>query len=414
MANESGNGQSVEPPNYSGPYEHWVRGHGRPYAYPPVREFQERYLTVLAEHVGGRCPAGTTYHTAKATSGNRRVTAVVPPLWRGSELTFTPFFVTGSAEDAISDGRDVAAELLPAIDVARMFETGSAGAQAGAIDPRTSRLRTNFPIDPASVHPRVVEHIANGEQLTYESAEWDPRRSLGNDRRRVVIVGVIDHGIPFANSRFRDSTGKTRIEFFWNQAGLPQHNDKLSVPFGTELTRPQINRLVEQFPDEDLLYREAGMMGMETATRSSAFDGLASHGSIVLDILAGQSARDTEDRLDDEVRVIAVQLPNAIAWDTSGFGKDMLMLSAFHYICDRANRMAAAYLDDKTAELPLVLNFSFGFSGGPHDGGSELEAAVGQMVERRREHAHTAVVLPAGNTFETRMHGRISPGRFAE
>ena len=62
----------------------------------------------------------------------------------------------------------------------------------------------------------------------------------------------------------------------------------------------------------------------------------------------------------------------------------------------------------------MVVNFSFGYSGGPHDGGSNLEAAVGQLIEHRRKRAHTAVVLPSGNTFETRMHGRILPTRFID
>ena len=47
---------------------------------------------------------------------------------------------------------------------------------------------------------------------------------------------------------------------------------------------------------------------------------------------------------DEEIRIIAVQLPNTIALDTSGFGKDMYMLSAFHYIFHRADIIAVSRL----------------------------------------------------------------------
>ena len=35
-------------------------------------------------------------------------------------------------------------------------------------------------------------------------------------------------------------------------------------------------------------------------------------------------------------RIIAVDLPATSVWDTSGYGKDMLVVSALHYLFDRA------------------------------------------------------------------------------
>ncbi len=48
------------------------------------------------------------------------------------------------------------------------------------------------------------------------------------------------------------------------------------------------------------------------------------------------------------------------------------MLGALHYIFDRADRLAARLLGDGSG-FPLVINFSFGFTGGPHGGRDRLE-----------------------------------------
>jgi len=98
------------------------------------------------------------------------------------------------------------------------------------------------------------------------------------------------------------------------------------------------------------------------------------------------------------------------------------MLSAFHYIFDRADIIAEGY---KVKNLRLVINFSYGFSGGRHDGETELEAAIDELVCQRRTRAArndddplgpspTALVLPAGNTFLSRLHGLITRDDFVE
>ncbi len=69
-----------------------------------------------------------------------------------------------------------------------------------------------------------------------------------------------------------------------------------------------------------------------------------------------------------------MQLPGTVAWDTSGFGKEMFMLSALHYIFNLASEIARAC--DCEGELPLVVNFSYGWTVGRHDGQSEMEIAI--------------------------------------
>ncbi|MEL6702581.1 MAG: hypothetical protein AAFO58_13020, partial [Pseudomonadota bacterium] len=104
------------------------------------------------------------------------------------------------------------------------------------------------------------------------------------------------------------------------------------------------------------------------------------------------------------VRIVAVDLPPAATWDTSGFGKDMLMLAAMHHIFDRADRIAAAY---GVPALPVVVNMSYGYSGGSHDGTAMVEAALDELVSARRAAAPTALILPSGNSFLGAGHARI-------
>src|SRR5262249_12465931 len=66
-----------------------------------------------------------------------------------------------------------------------------------------------------------------------------------------------------------------------------------------------------------------------------------------------------------------------------------------------------------------VINFSYGFSGGRHDGETELEAAINEMIARRRVRSKgffrpspTALVIPTGNMFLDRLHGTILPKDF--
>ncbi|MGT2503920.1 hypothetical protein ACVOMS_30135 [Bradyrhizobium guangxiense] len=240
---------------------------------------------------------------------------------------------------------------------------------------------------------------------------------------------MIDDGLPFAHRNFRDKSGRSsRVEFCWLQS-VAADRRQTSVLFGREYSREHIEDLIVQHgDDEDKLYRKAGAT-LDTEDLGHFIDRHATHGAHVMDLATGyaperarqaydQNPREEEPR--EEIRIIAVQLPNTIAWDTSGFGKDMYMLSAFHYIFDRADIIAEGY---KVKNLRLVINFSYGFSGGRHDGETELEAAINELVCKRRTRAArnnddpfgpspTALVLPAGNTFLSRLHGLITRDDF--
>jgi hypothetical protein len=66
-------------------------------------------------------------------------------------------------------------------------------------------------------------------------------------------------------------------------------------------------------------------------------------------------------------------------------------------------------------ELPLVVNFSYGWSAGRHDGQSEMEIAIEELLSRRRAlQPASAIVMPTGNNFAEEMHAVFSATDMSE
>jgi hypothetical protein len=396
-----------EVPMYLSPYEYWNFGRGRPYAFPGIRE-EFRFLSALAEYrIGSSAEpdAGPAAHLVEAGTW-------VPTLWREPGLTFVPFVVETPPHFDMSP--EALQELLRNALPKAVPPSFAAIAKPAAPIPEqlveitTPRFRVAFPVAAAAMSAGRAD-----AQPSRPCWEPDPglRGRIGPDKR-ITIVAVIDDGIPFAHRHFRDATGRrSRVEFCWLQSVAAERQDQSSVTFGREYTRTEVEGYIENFGnDEDTLYREAGATA-DTEELGSLLNLHATHGAHVMDLATGYAPERGEEPA-EEIRIIAVQLPNTIALDTSGFGKDMYMLSAFHYIFDRADLIAEKY---NIARSRLVINFSYGFSGGRHDAGTELEAAIEQLVEKRREcRGPTALVLPAGNMFLDRLHGMIRDDDFVD
>lgn len=400
MTEDSNGGGGPENPAdllmYLGPYEAWNFGVGRHYALRILR-MNWHYITALAEIGGAR--------------GNRDVEEMkryswLPTLWlKPKELRFIPFVVKNPF-DGMPDAEQLTELLRTAFEIAisGYFQpSGSVGIFTDGV--KNSRFRVAFPVADKAMH----------EGAHLQRPHWYPDAGL-HDRigkgKKITVMAVIDDGLPFAHRNFRGADGKrSRVECCWLQS-VEIDKDQNSVLFGREYTRNQIEDLIAHYgDDEDTLYREAGAAA-DTEELGSQINRHATHGAHVMDLATGY-ARERGDEPAEEIRIIAVQLPNTIAWDTSGFGKDMYMLSAVHYIFDRADMIAAkdGYNVDN---MRLVINFSYGFSGGRHDGETELEAAINELVQKRRyeRKCPTALVLPAGNTFLDRLHGLVVPEDF--
>jgi hypothetical protein len=355
--------------NLLGPYESWMFGPGRSYDLAGLSLADEASLSCVAEF-----PDGGAFGTRRLQGGLR---ALLPTLYRpgGWQPRFLPFLLNPPARMT-----------LPEVEAVQDALAGLCGGPAGA-----GYFRLNFPLRAATIDP--------GFRATARAGEPDP----GVDATKpMVILAVIDHGIPFAHAAFRHQ-GRTRIDYCWAQTAA---TDKAGdVLFGREFTGRRIGEMLTAAGgDEDAVYREAGLLS-RPGLPPMPLDGRASHGAHVLDLLAGQ----WDEATAAQARIIAVDLPATSTWETSGFGTDMFLLAALHYIFDRADRIAAAH---GVGPLPVVVNLSYGWSGGPHDGSGFIEAAMDELILERRKLAPTALVLPAGNMFQDRLNALLTDAHF--
>jgi hypothetical protein len=359
-----------------GPYERWAYGPGARYVRPAAAA--SPYLAAVAE-----LPAGAGQDTlARAVGDAARL--LVPTLWTGDggveEPAILPFVLALPEAGRSGPG--------PLETMARI-----AGLAAPA---RPIGFRANGPLPAATVD----EGFSPDALAAREPAD--------GARAPAAVVAVIDDGIAFAHRNLRCADGRSRVAYCWLQgeAIAPEPGDR-TVLFGREYDARDIDALVLACGgDEDVVYNQAVTERAGRVTRAPVH-GLATHGAHVLDLAAGHRHGAPGGSLDD-VAVIAVELPLPVTLDTAGLGKDAFVLAALHYVFDRADRLAARH--GLAGGLPLVVNFSYGFTGGPHGGRDLLERALRDLVRRRaRLGAPTHLVMPSGNTFHDRLHGRITP-----
>jgi hypothetical protein len=393
-----GPGDRGKLPVYLSPYEYWNFGRGRGYAFP-IMQKHSTYISAFAELVPSSTPNSL---------GATPQLGHLPTLWKKyNSRKFLPFVAENPTQGPIVDIEQLTLVLLgglgQVVDMFAVTQQLPQMLQTKFADIKTGRFRVALPVPDLAMHAKM-------DQPSDPEPQPDPGLRRRTEGRRITIMAVIDDGIPFAHRNFRDASGcRTRIEFCWLQSVAvdPEQN---SVLFGREYAREKIDRYIELFgDDEDRLYREAGAT-TDADGFGSVLERHATHGAHVMDLATGYDPARGEHP-PEEIRIIAVQLPNSVTMDTSGFGKDMYLLSALHYIFHRADMIADMY----GAPNPrLVINFSYGYTGGRHDGETELEAAINELVEMRRVYAPTALVLPAGNSFLERLHGEISDSDFKQ
>lgn len=245
------------------------------------------------------------------------------------------------------------------------------------------------------------------------------------DQKNAVIVGVIDDGINVAHERFLDPHQRSRVDFFWHQDGLAEQ--KSHVMFGREFSGTQVTEFVRKFGTEEDVLRALGLVDpakADASTLSKSF----SHGTFVLDRLAGYSSderryapssdgqsrrpNENEGTRPEDRRIVAVQLHRRITEESSGALYTLFAMLALEYIVDRARVLARAIRNRPGGEkpprkIPLVVNFSYGVAGGPHNGDHLFERFVDQMISRLDEDQHLGpliIPMPAGNRHLLKGH----------
>jgi hypothetical protein len=299
-----------------------------------------------------------------------------------------------------------ASRFLTAI-VTKQFFTEIDGVLKGVV----KRFELGMPIAPGDAAPSSApgsEASTLGKEPVFGPIDQPDAEST--DAPHAVFMGVMDDGLAFAHERFRTvgDDPSTRIEYFWNQddaAVAP-----LGVHYGRELARDKINDLLKQcvsngLLDEDAVYRLNGYVGARKRW---------AHGTEVMDLACGvrhnkieAAALTLEGERTGTVqppRILCVQFKTAgrTIRDTSGLWFAVHALDAIRYLLRRADDLANG------AGYSVVLNLSYGYMAGPHDGSSIIESAMDELIGLHRD---LSIVVPAGNSNMLRCHADLSIGK---
>lgn len=221
------------------------------------------------------------------------------------------------------------------------------------------------PADPAAPAPEPPDAPPNDSAIAGIGVEGLRRRD--GDRfygltGRGVVIGIVDTGIDLAHEDFRDSNGRTRILYAWDQSitdGRPPGavgDDVLD--YGHECVAADID--AGRCPITDPVGHGTHVAGIAAGDGSATGNGLPAYRYI------GTAP---------DANLIVVRAGD------SGFTSDQLL-------------EGVAYIFARAAELgrPAVVNLSVSTQSGPHDGSTLLERGLNALAGPGR-----LIVAGAGN-----------------
>lgn len=181
-----------------------------------------------------------------------------------------------------------------------------------------------------------------------------------------VILGVIDSGIELNHPDFKDSTGKTRVLYVWDQGVAYNPSRKPgNYSYGVEWDSAAINQNLSSHDE-----------------RASEFG----HGSMVTGAAASNGLATGHFRgIAPEVNIISV------ATDYTRQNWLQTVAEAVDYIYDKADSLG----------MPCVINASIGTYVGSHDGKDIAARMIDQMIKAR---SGRAFVCAAGNAGAFKFH----------
>lgn len=224
-----------------------------------------------------------------------------------------------------------------------------------------------------------------------------------------VIMAIIDDGIAIAHDLFRDTQTSTRILHADLFAVVPDPIAQ-NATYGRRLNKAGIDALLNQFQvdgilDEAAFYAATGQVNYANST----FDPLSqirSHGTHVTALAAGYPI----DKTVPNRPIMCAAIPAAVTQDITG----QSLLPSLALALQSLSKAARQYQLSGSPELaPVVLNFSYGNTSGPHDGTdetSELLEWYGNLVPNRK----LWMTLPAGNVNLGQGHAVMPLGSASE
>lgn len=214
-----------------------------------------------------------------------------------------------------------------------------------------------------------------------------------------VLVAVLDSGIDYRLSVFRNADGSTRIRYLWDQTLRPDMFSGVDIGdgegraagfrLGVEFDAAQINAALQaETPQQQFML-------LPTVDTSG-------HGTAVAGIAAGYNAGGGNEGLfgeggyyrgaapEAELLIVKLGLPAA-----NSFPRTTEIMRAVTWALNKALEL----------KMPLVINLSFGNSYGAHDGSSLLE----RFLDNAAEIGRTVICVGSGNDGASAGHlaGRL-------
>lgn len=209
---------------------------------------------------------------------------------------------------------------------------------------------------------RLFFQITNGKRVScINPVQQTPFSLYGNG----VLLGIIDSGIDYSLSEFRNRDGTTRIRVLWDQTISGNPPDGYAR--GTEYTREQIN--------EALMAETLGQRRMIVPSVDNT-----GHGTEVAGIAATIAS-------ESELIVVKMGLPRE-----NGFPRTTELMLGVDYIIRKALEF----------QMPVAINISFGNTYGAHDGTSLVERFLDDISNFWKS------VICVGNGNEGTTAGHIS------
>lgn len=204
-----------------------------------------------------------------------------------------------------------------------------------------------------------------------------------------VLIGIVDTGIDYKNSLFKDAAGKTRIYSMWDQTVVVEEGDGKRQPegfeYGAEYTMKDIDRALQLENPEEIV-PERDEIG---------------HGTFLASIAAG-SADINNDFIGaaPECELVIVKLKEA-----KQNLREFFYLSETEPLFQENDIMAGvAYVEDvaKRSNRPVVILLGVGTNQGSHTGTGPLSTYLNTIGSRRGR----GIVLPTGNEAISAHHFR--------